>query len=299
MSRELQRVGAPFRQPEWSALALIEAPEKVLQVHADFARAGADVLTTNSYAVVPFHIGEERFRTDGLRLARLAGQLARQAADANPREADRAPVRVAGSLPPIFGSYRPDLFDADRAGSYLDVLVEGLSPSVDLWLGETLSSLAEARAVMSALKTDRRPVWISFTLDDTANHAVPSLRSGEPVKEAAAWALAAKVDGLLFNCSQPEVMESAVAQAAAVFKDGGASIPIGVYANAFAPPPDDTTVGANEKLLGIRPDVDPDSYADFAQRWKRAGASIVGGCCGIGTNHIHKLARTFSCEPTS
>ena len=61
MGRELQRIGAPFRQPEWSALALIEAPAKVAQVHASFAAAGAQILTTNSYALVPFHLGAERF----------------------------------------------------------------------------------------------------------------------------------------------------------------------------------------------------------------------------------------------
>ena len=82
MGRELARVGAPFRQPEWSALALYEAPERVREVHDSYVAAGSGTITTNSYAVVPFHIGEERFAADGQRLAALAGQLARQAADA-------------------------------------------------------------------------------------------------------------------------------------------------------------------------------------------------------------------------
>ena len=72
MGRELERSGAPFRQPEWSALALIEAPAHVGRAHADFARNGAEVITTNSYAVVPFHIGQERFDAEGLTLADLA-----------------------------------------------------------------------------------------------------------------------------------------------------------------------------------------------------------------------------------
>ncbi len=55
--RELARIGAPFRQPEWSALALIEAPAFVTQVHQRYVDAGADVITTNSYAIVPFHTG--------------------------------------------------------------------------------------------------------------------------------------------------------------------------------------------------------------------------------------------------
>ena len=60
MGRELQRVGAPFRQPEWSAQALIEAPHYVSQVHRNFIKAGAEIITTNTYALVPFHLGQQR-----------------------------------------------------------------------------------------------------------------------------------------------------------------------------------------------------------------------------------------------
>ena len=108
--RELARRGAPFRQPEWSALALIEGPLFVSAVHRAYVEAGADVITTNSYALVPFHIGAQKFEAEGRTLADLAGRTARQAAGAATRQ-----VRVAGSLPPLFGSYRPDLFDEVQA----------------------------------------------------------------------------------------------------------------------------------------------------------------------------------------
>ena len=57
----LRESGAPFKQPEWSALALIEAPETVKNAHLAYVDAGADIITTNSYALVPFHIGEKDF----------------------------------------------------------------------------------------------------------------------------------------------------------------------------------------------------------------------------------------------
>ncbi|HVO47111.1 MAG TPA: homocysteine S-methyltransferase family protein, partial [Steroidobacteraceae bacterium] len=94
--RELLKMGAPFRQPEWSALALMEAPEFVSRVHRKYVAAGADVITTNSYAIVPFHIGQARFASEGAALAELAGKLARAAADSAGRR-----VWVAGSLPPV------------------------------------------------------------------------------------------------------------------------------------------------------------------------------------------------------
>src|SRR5215207_9378994 len=135
MGRELQRVGAPFRQPEWSALALIESPLHVTMVHEEYAQAGVNVITTNTYALVPFHIGEERFDREGRRLAALAGLLAREVADAHPD------VRVAGCLPPVLGSYLPERFVADEARPLVEVLVEEQAPFVDLWLAETQSSI--------------------------------------------------------------------------------------------------------------------------------------------------------------
>src|SRR5579862_1714815 len=161
--RELMRVGAPFRQPEWSALALIEGPEYVSQVHRRYIDAGADVITTNSYAVVPFHIGAARFEREGARLAALAGRLAREVANAAPRR-----VLVAGSLPPICGSYRSDLFDAAAARPVLQKLVQALAPYVDLWLAETLSSQAEMMLVSEVLAESALPWWVSYTLTDAA-----------------------------------------------------------------------------------------------------------------------------------
>ena len=108
LGRELARRGAPFRQPEWSALALIEAPETVKEVHLDFINAGAEVITTNNYAVVPFHIGQERFETDGVRLIKVAIEQAKM-------QLKRQNVKIAGCLPPLFGSYRADLFQPEQA----------------------------------------------------------------------------------------------------------------------------------------------------------------------------------------
>lgn len=287
MGRELKRMGAPFRQPEWSALPLIEAPDFVRRAHLGFVEAGADVVTTNSYAIVPFHIGEERFAADGEALAASAGALARAAAEQRPG------VRVAGSLPPLFGSYRPDLFDEARAPALLAPLIAGLSPHVDLWLAETMSSTAEARAVRQALATDPRPLWISFTLEDEADDAAaqPRLRSGEPVGDAARVASELDAAALLFNCSQPEVMGPALRSAAEALRAKGSSAQLGVYANAF--PPQRKDAAANSELLGLRADLDPPAYLHWTRQWIADGASIVGGCCGIGPEHIAEMSRSL------
>ncbi len=302
MGRELLKSGAPFRQPEWSALALMEAPEFVERAHDAFIAAGASVITTNSYAVVPFHIGEERFAKDGLALADLSGRLARTSAD----KAGNA-VRVAGSLPPVFGSYRPDLFDAVKAPEILDVLIKGLSPHVDYWLAETQGSTIEVETIRTALGDDARPFWLSFTLDDRkdvpdilSGRSQPVLRSGEAVADAAVKAVELGAAALLFNCSQAEIMEVAVKAARQALAARSFSTPIGVYANAFVPKPEtDEEIRANSGLSGLRKDLDPPGYLLFARRWVNAGATIVGGCCGIGPEHILELHEAFHPRPVA
>lgn len=284
MGRELARRGAPFRQPEWSALALSEAPEAVVAVHRAYIDAGAQVITSNSYAVVPFHIGEERFKSEGRALASTAGQLARAAADAGPQK-----VRVAGSLPPLFGSYRPDLYQPERVAEVLTPLVEGLSEHVDLWLAETQSAIVEVRAIRAGLPQDGKPFWVSFTLQDEDVDNVPRLRSGEPVSEAAEAVAALGVQTLLFNCSQPEVIGDAIDAALATFQRLAVDISVGAYANAFPPQPKDAT--ANDGLDELREDLDPPGYLHWTQNWRQRGASLLGGCCGIGPEHIELLAR--------
>ncbi|MBX5240419.1 homocysteine S-methyltransferase family protein [Rhizobium sp. NLR22b] len=291
MSRELLRLGAELKQPEWSALALMNSPDIVREVHREFIAAGSEIITTNSYALVPFHIGEDRFQQEGPALIRLAGRLAREAADA----VTGRRVLVAGSLPPIFGSYEPENFQPSRVQDYLKVLVENLAPFVDLWLGETLSLIAEGEAVREAVAASGKPFWISFTLaDDEAatRGGVPKLRSGESVEEAASWAVSSGAEAFLFNCSKPEVMQRAVETAARVFRERNAQIEIGVYANAFEG--ETGEAAANEGLHDTRNDLNDDAYSRFACSWAEAGATIIGGCCGIGAAHIHRLGRTLS-----
>ena len=285
--RELRRMGAPFRQPEWSALALIEAPEFVTRVHEAYVAAGANVITTNSYAVVPFHLGTERFARDGATLASRAGQLAREVA----AQAGRS-IRVAGCLPPVCGSYRPDLFERRAATPILETLITALRPNVDLWLTETLSKIEEAVLVRELLGAEPRPLWVSFTLADGPDRlADPSLRSGESVVDAVRAAADLNVAALLFNCSQPEVMGSAISIAAEELQRAKRSerIALGVYANAF--PPQDASAEANSTLHDLRREMTPECYLGWAAQWVRLGARIVGGCCGIGPEHIAALKR--------
>lgn len=288
MSRELMRLNAPFRQPEWSALSLYEKPSAVQQVHQDFIANGAEVITTNSYAVVPFHIGEQRFAADGKMLADLAGRLAKSAV----QNSGVLTTQIAGSIPPLFGSYRADLIQSARFSEIAQPLIDGLSPYVDIWLCETQSAIIEPCSIKPLLPQDDRPFWVSFTLMDDEPTNEPLLRSGETVKSAVEKMIELGVQAILFNCCQPEIIGDALQLTQQILNEQQAThIRTGAYANAFAPQPKDAT--ANEGLDEVRPDLTPQDYLAWAKIWQENGASIIGGCCGIGLAHIQTLSQHF------
>ena len=281
MGRELKEIGAPFSQPLWSAQALIEAPDFVSQAHQNFVDAGAEIIITNSYACVPFHLGEELFTQKGFELAALSGELAKAVADQAPQA-----VKVAGSIPPPFGSYRPDLFKVEEAASIIQTLYDAQEPNIDLWLVETLSSVQEFESIHGVLKQSTKPCYYAFSLEDTKGDSA-SIRSGESVKEAVKLVCQSNATGIMFNCSVPEVMDQAIIDTKQVMDELGQDLEIGVYANNFAPISSEHE--ANDTLQEMR-ELDGQGYLTYAKRWHALGANIIGGCCGIGPKHIKALA---------
>ncbi len=295
MGKFLRRIGAPFRQPEWSALALIESPAHVVDAHTQFIDAGAELIITNNYAVVPYHLGAERFAADGPELIQLSGQLARQAADAAER-----PVRVGGSLPPLFGSYEPDQFDADRAPDIYALIVQQLDPYVDVWVPETLSLVAELDVIVEAIQQhgSGQPIWAAFALPDAYDGEI-ALRSGDTIDDIVEVVVehrsgsGAPIDAVLFNCSLPEQMTPAIAALADTASAAGLDIRIGGYANGF-PDAREPEYAANEVLFDRRTDLDASGYSDVVADWVTAGATIIGGCCDMYPEDIAELATRFS-----
>ena len=196
-------------------------------------------------------------------------------------------VRIAGCLPPLVGSYRPDLTPPEDVclADYRRI-VAAQGDHVDLFLCETMLSALEARAATRAACESGRPVWTALSVDD-ADGTV--LRSGEAVGDGARAAAEAGAEAVLINCSSPE----AVAAAMPVLADIG--VPFGGYANGFV------SVGALQpggtvEVLKARDDLGPDRYAHHAMGWVAAGAAIVGGCCEIGPAHIAALGRRLTAE---
>ncbi len=282
MGQELLARSGDKPTPLWATRVMIDHPDLVRGIHADYFTAGATIATTNSYA-----IHHDRLVHEGLdhlfhSLHLRALMQAVAARDAH------GTGRVAGSLGPLNASYRPDLTPAlDTAAVKYAEIAALMAPHVDLFLIETSSSVAASEgALMGAGRA--RPVWLSISVNDKDGSL---LRSGEPVADIARLVRDYAPAAVLANCSVPEAM------AAAMDILRGFGVPFGAYANGF------THITDNFKAdqptvddLFRRLDLTPALYADFALGWVAQGATIVGGCCEVGPAHIAALRARLIAE---
>jgi S-methylmethionine-dependent homocysteine/selenocysteine methylase len=297
--REIEAQGGPFRQPEWSALALYEDPDIVRRVHESFIAAGATAITTNTYAIVPFHLGVDRYKQDGKRLLALAMDLAVQAVVGTNKDTKKKKnVLILGSIPPICGSYEPDQFDPVIAGPILHDFLAAMEGKVDALILETIGSIREAELYLSEIEifqqqssssSDKLPVWLSFCIK--TNHGPvqpPLLMTGETLTQAiqqlTAKHLLSQVSVVLVNCCDVLITKDCIQELRGVVSP---TTKIGVYPNAFSIPPPNA---ANHTLRSIDNNVTPDMLRSTAVEWIQAGATVLGGCCGVGPTHIAAMA---------
>ena len=275
VGQELYRRSTIPAAPLWSVQIMMDEPHLVEAVHLDFIEAGARIITVNTYTATP-----QRLAREGVAEKFEALHGAALAAAESARKKSGEPVRIAGCLPPLVGSYRADLTPPeDECLANYRRIVTVQADRVDLFLCETMLSAAEARAATAAAAESGKPVWTALSVDDADGIR---LRSGEGVAAGARAAVEAGADAVLINCSSPEAVSAAMPLLA------GIGVPFGAYANGFvsiaAMKP-----GGTVEALEARDDLGPVAYAGHALGWVSAGAAIVGGCCEIGPGHIATL----------
>jgi S-methylmethionine-dependent homocysteine/selenocysteine methylase len=259
MGTELARRGVATPEGPWSARALDAAPAVVAAIHRDYAAAGANVHTANTFRTQPRAVGRR-----WAELARRAVDLVRENV---PRDA-----RVAGSMAPIEDCYRPDLSPgaASRA-DHRELARILVGAGVDLLLCETFANPVEAAVAVEEAARAGVPTWIALTAGPSA-----SLLTPDAMRDAAATCISAGAAAVLVNCTPAGATLSYVEALV------GLGVPVGAYANAG---------DANEGLgWGAESASAASAYATLARTWIAAGATIVGGCCGTGPGHIARLA---------
>ena len=278
-----KRAGKPAT-PMWSAQVMMDNPEVVKAVHQDFIKAGASIITINSYTCTP-----TRLKRDGQ--VQLFEQLQRQALDIalSAREelgSIAENVSIAGCLPPLIGSYTLDERAFAELKSEYEQIVAIQAPVVDLFLIETISNIKEAAAAIEAALPARKPVWLSLTLSDTNPD---QLRSGETIDEALHSLKEYPLEALLFNCSFPETIDHGLLSLQHL------DMLFGGYANGFTSI-DPLKPGGTADQLSARNDLDEKKYASHIMDWIKTGATVIGGCCEVGPSYIDYIFQQLQLE---
>lgn len=287
MGGELKTRVANTSQGLWSARALLDAPDIVVDVHREFIEAGAQMIITNTYSTIPHYLGKEGLENRYEELTRIGGELAQQAV-----AACGGGVLIAGSLPPLNESYRADLAPAGAdAQPVYRTLVEALNPYVDLYLCETMASADEAlnAATQAVNHGQGKPVYVAWTLNEVPGGG---LRSGETIEEAFAAVAHLELAGYLFNCTSPEAILAAIPTLRQLTDKT-----IGGYANRMNQVDPQWTLD-NDIVTGSRVDLGTEVFVQMCQRFADAGATLIGGCCGIGPADIAALTQRFAAQPT-
>jgi len=283
---ELERLGAPMDHEAWCAVALETHPQLVRDVHRSYIDAGADIITVNTYAATRHALTNGGMEENFTSWNKLAVQLARETLDAS--EADRN-ILIAGSVS-NFGHFDDRYTDEQLAPNFRDqaeILVEN---GVDFIILESLG--AKTSTIVTALNAITEfdvPIWVAVSCAE--DHESGQLFLG--------------IEESRIHSHRPLAHQS-LADAIKTIMDTAGSALLVMHSTV------DTTLPALQLMQShydglrgaypnagywIRPEwafvdqISPEDYLDRAQKWLDTGARIVGGCCGIGPDHIAALSK--------
>ncbi|HTQ85156.1 MAG TPA: homocysteine S-methyltransferase family protein [Candidatus Solibacter sp.] len=270
------------RNVTWADHQLATKPDFVRGIHEDYIRAGADVISTNSFQLSRRAL-YNHFRDDAHRehigakdLPDRAGKLlaasVHLAIEAREKAAAKRPVAVAAAITTLEWCFRPDLVPKDEQArrEYRELFGIVKNAGADLVLFETVNSIGEAIVAAEVAHEIGLPCWVGFVPAKTGK-----LFTGEALGDAAEAMQKKNVDAVLLNCAPPDDITTGMKELAP-----RAKIPTGVYAHIgrFNPP---------EWMF--TDEYPPAKYAQECAGWKKSGARILGGCCGTTPEHIAAL----------
>lgn len=262
---------------------VISQPSFIETIHADFLRAGAEVIETCTFRSNRLTMREYGLQDRILEMNRTAASLARRVADRF-AQTTGAPRFVAGSMGPT--GFLPSASDptlsnisfhqlADVFAEQAQGLVEG---GVDLLLLETQQDILEVKAAVAGIQRYfrragvRLPVQVQVTLDVTGRMLL-----GSDIAAVLTILRYLPVDVIGLNCSTgPDYMREPVR-----YLTANSSLPISVVPNAGLPLNVD-----GKAVYPMEPLPLASTLAEFV---RELGVNIIGGCCGTTPEHIQQI----------
>ena len=280
MGQELLARGMEPNGTLWSANALLQEKyhQLLLDTHVDFIKAGAEVIVTTTFTTRKIRLKDNNVEDKFEYLNIKAGEIAQRAKKLYPN------VLIAGGLPPQYLTYEADTRSETEIRNDFYSQAKLLNPYIDFFYFDVLSSVREFRIAIDCIKEFNKPYLIGAHISEGTK-----LPSGENISEITTKIKHKNLLGIMLSCISPENYELNLNE----IKNLG--VPFGFKLNGFVktnPKPNYTgaykksKTGNPNEFLGQRKDLTPEKMAEFAKKFKDAGATILGGCCETRPSHI-------------
>jgi methionine synthase / methylenetetrahydrofolate reductase (NADH) len=249
-------------------------PGLILSIHEEYLQAGAEILETNTFGANRIRLARHGLAGKVVEINAAGVKLAREAVE-HLREKQAGEAWVAGSVGPL--GVRLEPLGPTSLGEAREAFAEQIralaQAGVDMLFIETMPALNEAREAIEAAReaAPDLPVVAMVTVDDESN-----CLDGSSPQQAAALLSEWGAHAIGVNCSTGPATVLTAIEAMRAATD----LPLAALPNAGMPR---AVEGRNIYLTS------PEYMASFARKAIRAGAQIVGGCCGTTPNHIRAM----------
>ena len=292
---EIARLGADMDSSAWCGVANKTHPEIVRQVHEEYIRAGADVVTANTFSTSRHVLASAGLADETVRINVRAVELAREAIH---NVSPERPIAVAGSMSNMLawipGTVSPDPKFLPTPEEELDnykELAQTLARSgVDVIMMEMMRDIDRSSLAISAAVETGLPVWIgtSCTLRDDGSVSAWNQHSEEPPTRLAPDHLMSEgksYDALIeaMLSFQPQVM--GVMHSTIETTDAGLQTLFEHWQGPVMAYPETSS----EVRKGISEVIEPEFFASHCHNWVDSGVQIIGGCCGTTIEHIRTM----------
>ncbi len=272
-STELERRGVPVDRAAWTATALLTHPDQVRELHCDYIRAGADLITTNTFFTARHVLQAAGLANQFQDLNTQAVRLAREARE----QSTTRTVAIAGAITTVNLMRTPPLTSspAQARTNYRDQAETLAEAGADLILLEMMRDVEHTVYAVEAAASTGLPVWIGFSCRIDHNGEV-TLWNRRDLLATALQTLTPKANTLM---SVMHTQVEDVAPALNIMQDHWAG-PVGVY------PHSGTFANGQWRFTDV---ITPEQLLDQARQWIAQGVRLIGGCCGISPKHISHL----------
>lgn len=281
---ELQRRNVPMLSEAWCALGTETHPETLLELHKDYIKAGARIITANTFSST-----RDILESVGLdnKFSELNKRSVEIACEARVQQDMEDAVLIAGSITHIIpasgNTHSPRNNPRQFEDNCTEMAAIHKAAGADLIMAEMMGDPIYAPCVIRAAKANDLPVWIGLSsMSEDPSTLIACATPSMPMQEALPEIVNAGGDvmGIMHTSAS---CTAAALELLKTFWNG----PTMAYPDSVA------ARKKGETNLDLSDVLSEDDFVDYCQQWQAQGVQVFGGCCGLTVSHIQALTNTL------